>query len=305
MGANFVNLRQLEVFLAVVEHGGFSAAARATKLTQSTISQHVSGLESDMGVQLLERSRKGVRLTEAGRILLGHAKTLVGELRTTEAAIRRFRGLEQATLRVGVSTIPGAHLVPPVLARLCEVYPRLDLVVFQGDSSATVEALANREVEVGVVGRRLRVRGLVFTEVGEDRIVLVVAPDHPWARRKSIGLAELEEGAFVSREPGSGTGAAVIDALKGAGVETARLRTRAVVGGNETVKAAVRAGIGVSFLSSIAVARDVEKGELAAVDVEGLAIARPFYLVRQSGRRPSAAASAFWELMRESFARSE
>jgi DNA-binding transcriptional LysR family regulator len=294
-----LNLRQMEAFLAVVEHGGFSSAARATKRTQSTISQHISALESEMGVQLIERSRKGVRLTEAGKILRKHARTLVAELRTTEAAIRRFRGLEQTTLRVGVSTIPGAYLVPGVLARLCEMYPSLDLVVLQGDSSDTVEAVASREVEVGVVGRRFRLSGLGFTEVGEDRIVLVVAPNHPWARRRSLGIADLEEAAFVARESGSGTGATVMEALSAAGVDTKRLRTRAVIGSNETIKAAVKAGIGAAFLSSVAVAPDIERGDLAAVDVDGLAISRPFYLVRRSGRRLTSAASAFWDLVLE------
>ena len=297
-----MNLRQLEVFLAVLDQGGFSSAARVTKLTQSTISQHIAALEAEVGARLLERSRKGARPTEAGKILRTHAKSLVGELRSAESALRRFRGLEQTTLRVGVSSVPGAELVPQVLARLCKMHPQLELVVMQGDSSGIVEAIANREAEVGVVGRRLRVRGLTYAEVGDDRIVLVVAPGHPWAKRRALRIEELAESHLLVREPGSGTGETTMDALRAAGIETERLRIRAVVDGNETLKSIVKVGMGAAFLSVVTVARDVERGDLAIVPVQGLSIARPFFLVRRSGRKPSPPASAFWDLILETAA---
>lgn len=294
-----MNLRQLEVFLAVLDHGGFSSAARVTKLTQSTISQHISALENEVGVRLLERSRKGVRATEAGKILRAYAKSMVGELRSAESALRRFRGLEQTTLRVGVSSVPGAELVPQVLARLCKQHPKLDLVLIQGDTSRIVEAIANREAEVGVVGRRLRVRGLTYTEVGDDHIVLVVAPEHPWAKRKSIRIEELAESDLVIREPGSGTGETVMDALRAVGVETESLRIRAVVDGSESLKSMVKAGMGAAFFSVVTVARDVERRDLVMIPVQGLSIARPFFLVRRVGRRPTPPAIAFWDLVLE------
>jgi DNA-binding transcriptional LysR family regulator len=279
-----VNLRQLEVFLAVLEQGGFSSASRVTKLTQSTISQHISALEDEVGARLLERSRKGVRPTEAGKILRAHAKSLVGELRSAETALRRFHGLEQSTLRVGVSSVPGAELVPQVLGRLCKKHPQLDLVLIQGDSSRIVEAIANREAEVGVVGRRIRSRGLIYAEVGDDRIVLVVAPGHPWAKRKSIRIEEITESDFVVREPGSGTGETVMDALRAAGVETEKMRVRAVVDGNEALRSMVKVGMGAAFFSVVTVSRDVERGDLAMIPVQGLSIARPFYLVRRRAK---------------------
>ncbi|HEX7879268.1 MAG TPA: selenium metabolism-associated LysR family transcriptional regulator [Candidatus Eisenbacteria bacterium] len=299
-----MNLRQLDVFLAVVEEGSFSGAARVAMLTQSTISQHMAALEEELGVQLLERSRNGVVLTEAGRILRKHARSLVGELRATETAMRRHRGIEQTSLRLGVSTIPGAYMVPTVLAKLGEKFPQLNVVVLQGDSRTTVEWLAAREIEAGVVGKRFEERGFTFAEVGEDRISLVVGRQHPWARRGTLTARDLYDGVFVAREPGSGTGATVTEALRDAGIDTARLRTRAEIGGMEAIKAAVLAGVGASFLSHVAVASDVERGDLVIVPVKGLTIARPFYLVRRSGRDLAPAAEAFWKLMIEVYGRS-
>jgi molybdate transport repressor ModE-like protein len=292
-----VNLRQVEIFLSVVEQGSFSAAARDSLLTQSTISQHIASLEQEVGVQLLERSRNGVRLTDGGKILLKHARRLVGELRSTEAALRRFRGLEETTLRIGVSTIPAAYLVPEVLARLCERFPSLDVTVLQGDSRETTERLANREVEVGVVGSRFEERGFTFAEVGRDRICLVVFPGHPWAERSSIPVSELNQGLFIAREAGSGTGRTVSETLLAAGVETEGLRIRAEIGSGEAIKAAVIAGLGVAFLSDLTIRRETERGDLVVVAVDGLNITRPFYLVRQSGRELTPASAAFWELM--------
>jgi DNA-binding transcriptional LysR family regulator len=292
-----VNLKQIEVFLAVVDTGSFSAGARECLLTQSTVSQHMAALESELGVRLLERSRNGVVLTEAGRVLKRHSRQVVGDLRAAHEAIRRFRGVEATTLRLAASSIPGAYLIPPVLVGMGESCPELSVVLRQGDSRETVEAVVSREVDVGVVGNRFEERGLTYAPVGNDEIRLVVPKNHPWAARKSVAVAELSEVPMVVRESGSGTAKTVIEALGRAGVDTATLRLRAEVGSNEAVKAAVMAGLGASFLSEIAVRRDAERGDLALVNVEGLQISRRFFLVRRSGRDISSPASAFWDLM--------
>ncbi len=292
-----MNLRQLELFLAVIEQGSFSAAARESLLTQSTVSQHIAGLEQELGAQLLERSRNGIRLTEAGKIFLKHARHVAGELRVMQEALRRYHGQEETTLRIGVSTVPGGYLVPPVLAQLCERYPKLHAVLYQGDSQETAERIASREVEAGVVGSRFGERGFAYTPVGRDLICLVAPTGHPWIRKRPLTIAELAAGSFVMREPGSGTGKTVLDALKTIGLQEEQLRIRARLGGNEAVKAAVMAGLGVSFLSEIVVRRDVERGDLAVITIEGLRISRPFYLVRRTGRELSPVVGAFWDAM--------
>jgi LysR family transcriptional regulator, low CO2-responsive transcriptional regulator len=292
-----MNLRQLEVLLSVVEHGSFSAAARESLLTQSTVSQHIAALEREFGLQLLERSRNGIRVTDGGRIVLKHARSVVGEVRATRAAVARFRGLEDTTLRLGVSTIPGGYLVPAVLTHLCDRFPGLDVLVLQGDSRETADRIASREVEAGVVGSRFEERGFVYVAVGREVICLVASGGHPWAGRPSITVEELVTGVFVTREPGSGTGKTVAEALRQAGVEADRLRVRAQLGGNEAIRAAVMSGLGTAFLSEMAVRRDVERGDLVVVPVDGLNITRPFYLVRRAGRELSPAASEFWTLM--------
>jgi DNA-binding transcriptional LysR family regulator len=292
-----VNLKQLEVFMAVVEHGSFSAGAREAFITQSTVSQHVAALEEELGVRLLDRSRNGVSLTEAGKIFRRHARQVLGDLRATHDAIRRFRGVENATLTVAASTIPGGYLIPAVLVTMCERFPDLGVALLQGDSREAVERVASQEAEVGVVGNRFEERGLTYVPVGSDEICLAAPRGHPWTSRQSVALTDLGEAPFVVREAGSGTARTVAQALAGAGVTTGGLRVRAHMGSNEAVKAAVMAGLGLSFLSEVAVRREVERGDLSIVPVDGLRIARRFHLVRRTGREISPAASAFWDLM--------
>jgi LysR family transcriptional regulator, low CO2-responsive transcriptional regulator len=294
-------LRQLEVFLAVIDSGSFSAGARNANTTQSTVSQHIAALEAEFSVRLMERSRNGVILTEAGEIFNKHARRILGEVRGTNEAMNRYRGIEDATLRIAASTIPGTYLVPRVVADLCARLPHLAVRQVQGDSKEVIEAVINQGVEVAVVGNRFEERGLTYEPIGNDEIFLVVPGAHPWAARPSVRVNELIEAPFIVREPGSGTAKAVVEALSQAGMDVSRQRIRLSVCSNDAVKAAVIAGVGISFLSGLAVRNEVNQGVLAVVPVEGLHILRHFCLVRRTNRELTPAASAFWELMIETY----
>jgi DNA-binding transcriptional LysR family regulator len=265
------------------------------------VSQHVAALEEELGAQLLERSRNGATLTEAGKILRRHARQALADLKHAKEAIRRARGLETATLRVAASTIPGGYLVPPVLAQLCERSPGLAVVLRQGDSRETAERVAGREAEVGVVGSRFDDRGMTYAPVGGDEIRLTVPRGHPWGARGSVAPSELANEPFVGREAGSGTARTVAEALAAAGLPAGSLKVRAHMGSSEAVKAAVQTGLGVAFLSDAATRREVDRGDLALVEVAGLRIARPFYLVKRAGSQLSPAAEAFWAAMLETY----
>jgi len=290
-------LRQLEVFLSIIESGSFSAGARNCNTTQSTVSQHIAALEEEFSVQLLERSRNGVSLTEAGKIFNKHSRRIIGEIRALKEALRRYRGIEDATLRVAASSIPGTYLIPQVVADLCGKFPNLSVRIVQGDSREVVETVINQQAEVAVVGHRFEERGLTYAPVGNDEVYLVVPAVHPWATRSSVTTDELAGESFVVRESGSGTAKTVVEALSRAGIDASKHRIRLSVGSNDAVKAAVMAGVGISFLSDLAVRSEVERGILAVVPVEGLKILRHFFLVRRTSRELSPAASAFWDQM--------
>src|ERR1039457_4229742 len=120
-----MNLKQLKVFLAVADNGSFSKGAEASFITQSTVSQHISALEAEFGVRLLDRTGKGVLLTEGGRVLLQHARGLLSEMHAIEQVMLRFKGVEEAALTVECSNIPGVYMIPAVLNRLLQRHPGL------------------------------------------------------------------------------------------------------------------------------------------------------------------------------------
>ena len=296
-----MNLKQLEVFLAVADSGSFSRGAEATFITQSTVSQHIAALENELGVKLLDRTGRGALLTEGGKVLVEHARRVVSGAREIEQTMRRFRGLEEAELRVGGSTIPGDYVIPEVLPLLLARHPGIRLTLLQGDSRETLERVAREEVEIGIVGSRFDDAGVTFTPLGRDEIRLIAGSTHPLAAAGAIDLDTLVGQEFVMREPGSGTARTVAQALAGAGVAPEALTVRASLGSNEAVKHAVASGLGLSFLSEISVRKELGRGDLVEIAVEGLTISRTFYLVQRDGRELSPAARAFLDLMTEQF----
>lgn len=294
-----MNIKQLEVFLAVAETGSFSKGGAATFITQSTASQHISALEREFDLQLLDRTGKGALLTEAGKLLALYAGRIVAGMGEAETVLRRFKGVEEAVLTVGGSNIPAAYLIPLLLPRMLQRFPGIAATVCQGDSRGIVDLLLREEIELGIVGSNFPGEGVDFEPVGRDEIRLVVRKSHPWSSGSAVTLAAVRKEPLLLREEGSGTGKAVLEALAQAGITRGSLQIRAVLGSNEAVKQAVMQGLGVSFVSGCSVEREVARGELVAVAVEGLAIVRSFYLATRSGRTLSPAARAFIEVVRE------
>lgn len=286
-----MNLKQLEVFLAVVDNGSFSKAANAVHVTQSTVSQHIASLEEQLGAKLLDRTAKGILPTEGGKVLLKHARKIVAETREIPVAMKRHMGLEDAVLTIGASNIPGNYMIPEAMPSFLIRHPGVAISVVQGDSRETVERVKQERVEIGIVGTRYGEKDLLFTPLGQDLLVLAAGRNYRRAGGKPITLDELSMEPYVSREPGSGTQKTVRDALARAGA--GELNVRVCLGSNEAVKQAVIHGIGVSFISETAIRMDIARKELVAVSVKGLEISRCFHVVSRFRRELSPQAGAF------------
>lgn len=300
-----MNLRQLELFVAVVETGSFSRGAEAALLTQSTVSQHIATLESEVELQLLDRTGQGVVLTHAGELFLQHARQVLAECDTLRQAMAGFRGLQQTSLTVGASNVPANYLIPAILPRLAVEHPGIALTVQTGDSREMLEDLLADAVELAVVGNRSDDKGIDFLPLTGDLLVLAVNTQHPWSRCKSIALDDLERSPLIVRESGSGSGHALQQALQQAGFDPDRLQVAVRLGSNEAVRQAVLGGFGAAFLSEISIQQELKREELVKVPVIGLTVKRQFWLVTRNRRTASPAALAFATLMQESFAGAE
>ena len=293
-----MTLKQLEVFLAVADTHSFSKGGESVSLAQSTASQHIRALEEELGTRLFDRTSSQVSLTEAGKIFYSHAVRIGNQCAEALEEVRRFQGLEQATLRLGASTIPAACLIPDLLGRFTTTWPGVRLELQQGDSREVIGLLLENLVELALVGGQYDEDAVSFKEILTDRIILV---GRPWDQKDgTLSIQELQDQPLIVREQGSGTRQSTDSALKKAGLDPRNLQVVAQLGSSEAVRRAVIGGAGYAFLSKIAVARELAEGTLVEIQVEGFAITRSFYLAWRNGRSFSPAAEAFVKMLQSS-----
>lgn len=295
-----MDIRKLEVFCKIVDLKSFSKAAEFVSLTQPTVSEHVRQLEDLLGEKLLDRLGREVLPTPAGELLYRYAVRLIKLQDETFQAIRQFSGNLTGDLVLGASTIPGAYLLPRLIESFQSRHPAIRLRLKIADTAKTTHHLLSGEMEIGIIGARARVPALESTDIFSDRLILVVPPRHPWAKVSTISLEDLATQPFILREEGSGSRTVMNEELMRHGFNPAALSPVAEIDSSEAVRQAVKAGLGIAILSSLAVAEDLEKGSLVQVPIEGVDIRRPFYLVQRKNRQLSPLAQAFLEHLRSS-----
>src|SRR5918994_5726944 len=293
-----MDTRQLAAFCAVVEKRSFSQAAERLGVTQPAVSLQVRALEERLGQRLIDRSGRRVEPTEAGRRLYRNAQRLLELERQLVEDVRGDGGVLKGRLGIGASTGPGAHLVPLLLCEFQREHPDLRIALSIADTHAVIEQVAERELELGIVGALRRHRALEFEPLVVDQIVLAVPPDHQ-AAGGEIGLDELRRETIIVMQEGAGVRQVVDDELRRAGLRLRGHETRLELGLQESVKSAVAAGYGVAFISRSAIEGELAAGTLAAARVSGIEPTRQIYVVRAKGRKPSRAAAAFLDFAEE------
>lgn len=294
-----MNIKKLELFVAIATSGSFSKGADAACITQSTASQHIAALEESCGVRLLDRTGRGVMTTEAGKILLAHARRVIKSLKETEQAILQFRKAEGVELCIGGSTIPGTYLLPKAIAALRASDPGICVKVEIGDSREILAGLLEEQIEIGIIGSTADDAHFTVEPLGHDEILLVARKGHHWCGRATVQLEELLKEPLIMREKGSGTNDVVEAALRQHGIRHNDLLISTTISGSEAIKQAVLAECGVAFISEMAVRGELKRGELAAINLSGMTITRSFSLAHRRGRALSPAAAAFCNVLRK------
>lgn len=279
-----LDLHRLNIFLKVVDLKSFSKAARQLYLTQPTVSQHIGFLENYLGVPLFDRLGKEVRVTRAGRILYGYAQRLIRMADDAEHAVAFLKGKKTGTIVTGASNIPGEYILPGVLGRFKDHFPEITVTVHLDDTGGIVDRILNYEIDFGVIGARITHEQLQCTRFLDDEVCLIASPQHPWSGRSDIEADELAGLPFVIREQGSGTRLIVEQGLRRAGIQAEQLQVVAAFGSNSGVKQAVKAGLGVAFVSRRSVVDEIAMNMLCVLPVKGLEIRRSFYIARHRKR---------------------
>jgi DNA-binding transcriptional LysR family regulator len=293
-----MDTRQLAAFCAVVERRSFSQAAERLGVTQPAVSLQVRNLEKRLGTQLLDRSGRRVEPTEAGwRLYRGAQRLLALEEQVVADVTASGEGELAGDLLVGASTGPAAIAVPIVLCEFQRLNPEIRVFLAVSDTHSIVERVADRELELGFVGAARRHRGVRFEPFFSDQVILVCPPGHRFADR-TVTLDELREESLVLMQDGAGVRQIVEDGLRRQGVRLRDLDIRLELGLQESVRSAVAAGYGVTFISRTAVESDLAAGTLAEARVQGLEATREISLAAASGRARSRVADAFVEFAR-------
>ena len=293
-----MDTRQLAAFCEVVERRSFSEAAARLGVTQPAVSQQVRALEQRLGTQLLDRSGRRVEPTEAGlrlyrgaQRMLALEEQLLDELAEPDAPLR-------GTLEIGASTGPAAIVLPLLLCEFQRANTELRVQLSVFDTQSVVELVADRRLELGIVGAARRHRSVTFEQFFRDEVILACPPGHSFAGR-SVGLDELSRGPLILMQRGAGVRQMVEDELRKSGRRLRDLDVPLELGLQESVRSAVQGGFGVGFISRRAVSTELTAGTLAEARIRGLDLARDIYIVRASGRAGSSAAQAFVAFARE------
>ncbi|MFZ1058932.1 MAG: selenium metabolism-associated LysR family transcriptional regulator [Candidatus Rokuibacteriota bacterium] len=288
-----MDARQLEIFVKVAELGSFSKAAEALFLTQPTVSEHIRGLEEELGVRLLDRLGRGAAPTKAGQLLLGYGRRILELHREARQALDQFQGRMSGELVIAASTIPGEYVLPALIGRFKEKYPDIAISLLIGDSQRVVEWVLEGRAELAVAGAQIDHRALEYRELMPDELVLVVSAAHPWHGKKTATLEEVRAEPLIVRERGSGSRHALEKALAEVGLDLSDFRVVGEMGSTQAIKQGVKAGVGISLISKRAVAEECQHGTLHCVKVKDLRFSRAFYLVTSTTRSRSPLAEAF------------
>jgi DNA-binding transcriptional LysR family regulator len=298
-----MTFEQLAIFVAVAEREHLTRAAEAIHLTPSAVSTAIKNLEAYYGVELFHRVGRGIELTQTGQMFLGEAKATLARARSAELMLSELGGLQRGQLSLRASQTIASYWLPPVLMRFHHDYPGIDLDLTIGNTRTVAEAVLEGVAELGFVEGEFDAPALSSTVVAQDALVIVVAPDHPWADGRALTAENLvADSLWVMREEGSGTRSEFENAVARSGTSLRDLRVALALPSNEAVLAAVRSGPCAAAISSAAAGHYLQEGLLAKAGFD-LPV-RHFRVLRHKERHASKAAATLEKMCRTLSARS-
>jgi DNA-binding transcriptional LysR family regulator len=291
-----INLHHLRLFAAVVHHGGFTKAAAKLNLSQPAISKSLNELERQLDVNLIDRTGRSIRLTDAGRTLYARARELFGVESAAEQELRELRGLKRGTLRIAASTTIATYMLPPYLGRFHLRHPKVRIQTTSANTRTVLRMLLEFRVDVALVEGPVSNSRVVVHPWREDELIVIAPRGHALLAVDNVDVAQLAKHTFLVREPGSGTRVVTEQALALQGV---RLTNTMRVGGTEAIKQAVAAGLGLAIVSRAAATDQIMLGRVAVLNVNGLSMRRTLTQIKLHGRTSTASARELESLLAE------
>ena len=292
-----MNFYQLHIFHTVAQKRSITAAAAEVRLTQPAVSLQIRALEKECGLPLFERGLSGqtrLRLTQAGEALYRSATSILHTHDETRRVMAELGASTKGKLILGANTTGGMYLLPRIVRAFKERYPETEIILQIDATERLYESTLQSGVDMALVGGPTQDRRFGVEPVCLDRVVLIVSPAHPWARRRSVSLKELRNEPCILPQQGSRTRALVERKLEAAGVA---LRVSMLLQGTEAVKKAVEANLGIGFVSSYSVEGEAPAGVLALIRIERFELLRHMELIYRRHKYFSPVAQRFREFV--------
>ncbi|AZO94732.1 selenium metabolism-associated LysR family transcriptional regulator [Halocella sp. SP3-1] len=279
-----MRIETLQMFIELVDLGSYSHVADKLDLTQPAVTMQIKALEEHFATKLVIKDKGKINLTPSGRVIYNRAKKILENWEIAENKVNHYAGTVFDDLKIGASTIPSVYLLPEKLANFSREFPQVKIIMETGDSRDIIEKLEKGEVDAGVIGFKLVAAKFKVKVIAEDLLVLIVPSANPLTEKDSISLNDLIDENILIREKGSGTRKAFMRGLDQVGINISGLNIKACLGSTEAVIAAVEAGLGISFISSLAARKAVDCKKVKQIKVEDFSISRNFYLTYHKAR---------------------
>jgi DNA-binding transcriptional LysR family regulator len=288
-------LRQLDTFLEVARHLSITRAAELMHVSQPAVSMQMQQLEDAVGMPLFEQVGRKIRLTHAGIDFEACAVAAAAQLKQLEDAMDQHRGLRRG--RIALAMVSTAkYFVPMLLVKFRKRFPDIDIALHIHNRENIMQLLTRNEIDLVIMGRAPENIDCVATAFATNPLGVISAPDHPLSRRRAAPLSVLDGQEFVVRESGSGTRHAMERLFAEQGIAP---RIVMEMPSNETIKQAVMAGMGLSFLSLRTIRHELASGHLVLLDIQGLPLTRHWHITHIASKRLSPAAREFKQFLIE------
>jgi len=271
-----MNLNQLMIFHQVAKFQSFTRAADALCLTQPGISKHIKQLEEYYGVRLFDRLGKKVILTQAGEILFEKTEVIFEHLNEAKFQIDDMKSLIGGKISIGASVTIGVYVLPNLLGDFIRRYPSIQISLDISLSQEIEGKVLSNSLDLGFVGHPVRNERLTKQLFLTDDLVVIISPNHSWAKRKTIQPHQLIDQSFLVSREGSGTRSTIEERLRSKGITLNRVME---FGNTECVKKAVEAGLGISIISKHVINREVSSNSLRSIPLTGITTKRDFYII--------------------------
>ena len=288
-------VRQLQIFSVAASHLSFARAAEKLHLTHAAISLQIKQLEDVCGTQLFDRIGKKVFLTEAGDILLDHARQILQSLKDADESLMALKGLKGGRVTIAV-TSTAEYFAPGLLAEFRKAQADVRVRLLVDNREEVSRMLISNEVDLATMGRPPADMEAEATTFAPHPFVIVAGADHPLVGRTALTLDDIAQETMIVREAGSGTRLAMEGFFREHSIEP---NIDMEMGSNEAIKQAVVAGLGISFISQHTLGLELSAGRLVVLPVEGMPVMRRWFLVRHKSKRLTPALGAFWDFVLE------